>query len=636
MRWTARSICLVSTLTACSADVQTLSAPCPCLAGFTCCAARNVCLRDGSDDCPRPPAVSVVSITPSQGPVEGATRVRIQGVGFSADAAVRFGGADCLDVEVEDDRNLTCTTPPGAPRTPTVDVRVDAAGARAFLTAGFRYVLAPFIDVVATSGLGTSDRDLALAVADFDGAPGLDVLLTNASDAGLHANDGRGRFALATEFWIDRILQGKQSVTAGDFTGDGRTDAFVTQTHGPPGYGSFATLVRQTDDGFDRGPEPVLATMDSAVMDADAVDFDGDGDLDVIGARLVLGRPVEHPIFLALNEDGALIEQPGRVTYSQSSLHGYVATAIGDYDRDGDPDLLACGSLLLLMEADGGRLVDRTQSAGLPRFDGACGAVAWVDFDGDGDLDIAAQPLRDGSAVTAGTVLLENALHPSGEARFAPTAPLDLDVNALACTSFSNDIDGASLHAGANDGVWFDADHDGDIDLLLPQPFIQCALPPMLYESRFAQGEFGFMPRFVARPGVLGGHGGVAAADVDDDGDLDVVLGGWGVGARRALLHNNLGENSGTSNGPRGRALFVRAPRGVTVELDTDGPEESPDFALGAGKLQVRVVGAAGRGSSGPGRVHFGLGATPDPVWVRAGGVVRRVPAGETSVDLTP
>src|SRR5207253_2750823 len=70
------------------------------------------------------------------------------------------------------------------------------------------------------------------------------------------------------------------------------------------------------------------------------------------------------------------------------------AAAWGDWDGDGDPDLLvgfapgAAGPVLKLYRNDRGRFVDATADAGLAVAGGAVRQPAWVDVDGDGDVDL--------------------------------------------------------------------------------------------------------------------------------------------------------------------------------------------------------------------------------------------------------
>lgn len=114
-------------------------------------------------------------------------------------------------------------------------------------------------------------------------------------------------------------------------------------------------------------------------------DLDGDGDYD-----FVLTNHHEVPAQLFENTGGKLVEHA--FPLGKADMHGIAA---GDYDGDGDLDLLAApggGNGLaprppVLLRNDGWKFTDVTEEAGLKL--GARGrAVRFLDIDGDGDLDI--------------------------------------------------------------------------------------------------------------------------------------------------------------------------------------------------------------------------------------------------------
>ena len=120
------------------------------------------------------------------------------------------------------------------------------------------------------------------------------------------------------------------------------------------------------------------------------------------------------------------------------------SAAWGDYDADGDPDLLlgfapGTASVLKLYRNDAGRFSDVTQASGLTRTDSAgVRQFVWLDIDADGDLDLFVA-LRD----------RPNAMYRNDAGRFSNVAA----EMGLADTRKS---------VGA---VWFDFDEDGDLDV---------------------------------------------------------------------------------------------------------------------------------------------------------------------------
>ncbi len=100
-------------------------------------------LADGFTYLPQTPP-NPVSVTPGDGSTLGGAGVTIFGTGFTPNRSMRvsFGDAQASDVQVVDDRTITCTTPTHSAG--TVDVAViasdDSAGV---LAGGFTYVDAP-------------------------------------------------------------------------------------------------------------------------------------------------------------------------------------------------------------------------------------------------------------------------------------------------------------------------------------------------------------------------------------------------------------------------------------------------------------------------------------------------------------
>jgi hypothetical protein len=136
-----------------------------------------------------------------------------------------------------------------------------------------------------------------------------------------------------------------------------------------------------------------------------AVDYDGDGDLDLFTANY--GR---NGLFRNPGGPGAwanVAQDEGLAT------DGHFDTcAWGDFDHDGAADLYVNGTVTggvsypdLLFRREGGPFVDVTPPA--LQVDADHGAT-WVDYDGDGDLDLALTGAQD----TGMHHLVQNLLRP--------------------------------------------------------------------------------------------------------------------------------------------------------------------------------------------------------------------------------
>ena len=247
-------------------------------------------------------------------------------------------------------------------------------------------------------------------------------------------------------------------------------------------------------------------------------DYDRDGDLDLIltGSR----RPFDDPEPFAqlyrndgnteiIIEDatGAQVEVPAvdyqdAVNIGSSIIESVWQSAVawGDYDRDGDLDLAVTGlnetglpTMRIYEYLDDEELL--SASFLLPGV--RAGDLDWGDYDNDGDADFVVCGL-DAAEVPVVT-LYENQV--DEDAGFLP-------------------------HEGVLDGVsactveWGDYDVDGDLDLL-----VTGIATPQAFVTRVYRNEGGdFVDEDAGLKGLLYASG--AWGDYDADGDLDILLSG--------------------------------------------------------------------------------------------------------------
>ena len=223
------------------------------------------------------------------------------------------------------------------------------------------------------------------------------------------------------------------------------------------------------------GPALLISSGEPAAADVVPADLDGDGDLDVLFASY-------YRVSWAANTDGAGTFGPAQVVSTEIEWSWSVDAA--DLDGDGDLDVLSGsygdGKVAWYENLDGaGEFGPQQLIADGPANHG----VHAADLDGDGDFDVAAG--GEGHAEW-----FENL---DGRGGFGPARILSRSLNT----------------------VWriTDADLDGDAE----RGIVVAAFPSVWFENRNGMGSFS------PAHALAGGGQGIDAADIDGDGDDDLV-----------------------------------------------------------------------------------------------------------------
>ncbi len=421
----------------------------------------------------------------------------------------------------------------------------------------YRNVEGTFVDVSTASGANLAVRGSGCVAADFDLDGHTDLYVTTSRINALLWNNGDGTFTEGADAAGVAAYDWRSGAAVGDVNGDGWPDLFVA------GYASLNNPNAGATQGF---PNTYFGVRDLLFLS------NGPGD----GSRVT---------FREVGVDAGL--EVVKFEYGLGAV-------LSDLDRDGDLDLYVANDTNPNRfyenvawpggaEADpagiGFRFEERAAAAGVADPNAGMG-VAAGDYDGDGRPDLFVTNARSQAHAAYQSL-------PPDE-----NAPSWVDVRAELGPSFSG-----STGWGVN---WADFDLDTDLDLFIVNGHVPVTDLEADAEELQAFGNLAAE----GRPGELQDLGatiglskvgprlarGSAAADYDNDGDLDVAVAT--IGGSLVLL-----ENKSAGGNWLGVAFEGFHPGAIVTAVLPDGRKLVRDALAGSSYL-----------SSEDPRVHFGLG----------------------------
>lgn len=297
---------------------------------------------------------------------------------------------------------------------------------------------------------------------------------------------------------------------------------------------TFADVTRESGiafvhDNAATSEKYLIETMGGA---AAWLDYDGDGLLDLYlanSAGTEVFRP-ERPLRGALyrNEgNGEFTEVTEGTGTGAEGLFG-MGVAVGDYDNDGDPDLVVTGyrKLLLFRNSGEGTFRDVSGPAGVALPDKWGSSAAWLDFDNDGWLDLAVVNYLDWSPENN---LRCGEMRPGYRSYCHPNKYRGQTPNLfrnLGNGQFEDVSERVGLEDYAGNGlgiVCFDYDRDGWMDIFIAND----SMPNFLFRNvggrQFEEVAF-FAGVALGENGETEAGMGVDAADYDGDGWPDLYI----------------------------------------------------------------------------------------------------------------
>ena len=334
----------------------------------------------------------------------------------------------------------------------------------------------------------------------------------------------------------------------------------------------------------------------------DWVDYDNDGDLDImITGNNQSNVPVSK--IYKNNGDNTFTEQTGIL------LTGlwYSSTDWGDYDNDGDPDIMMTGynqsniPVSKIYKNNGNNsFVEQT---GITLTSVYLGDCSWADYDKDGDLDILITGYNSGSV---SKIFMNN-----GDNTFTEQTGIVLAgvyYSSVAWGDYNNDEYPDILLTGYNSasgqpvskvyknngnnsfteqpsirltGVylgssgWGDYDNDGDLDILL-SGYSSAGVTSEIYRN---DGSNMFVKqKSNSFPGVY--YSALTWADYDNDKDLDIFLSGYTGTNRITKIYRNSSEVPNTTPGPPGNLGISVNGENMTFSWDYPANDATPQNGL--------------------------------------------------------
>ena len=481
-----------------------------------------------------------------------------------------------------------------------------------------------------TDGLGTSWTERTIIddarwprqihAVDLDGDDDLDILAASSLDRSdsvwditlewYEHTDGLGLFddpkALpAPPGFIQPVIA---VAYPADLDGDGDLDVLL------PYHGALAWF-ENTDGQGAFGPPQGIVPDALPLKTIHAADLNGDGDLDILTVSFSEDRIAWYE-----NTDGLGTFGPQHLLNIPSDAPGVRALVTADFDGDDDPDVLAASWDDILMASyknlNGQNTFGPRQT--VRNAIRKIGSLDAEDFDGDGDLDALAA-----SQVSPHIFWFENTdglgtferrhrvATTSGHIAYDVSAADfddDGDPDVLAAYAFNGVIgwlentDGngnfGDLHVissetrGPHNAVAADLDGDGDLDVLAAADAYEEDTVGW-YENTDGLGTFG--PQRIISDELKNARR-VVAADLDGDGDLDVLAASK---AQEIVWYANI-DGLGTF----GARQDITTETGQTTSLRAADLDRDGDLDVLATSLDDEIViwyeNADGAGRFGP------------------------------------
>jgi len=420
------------------------------------------------------------------------------------------------------------------------------------------------LDIIKPSAgsTGTDTKNASNVVTcDYDNDGDIDLYVSSCSSGAAQCghflfNNDLGRFRDVTSSSGLKHTGREYSAEFADYDNDGYFDLYILREGGNllyrnNGKGIFENVTVKSKAG-DQTPG-IMALF---------FDYDHDGDLDIFEARTGTNRLYRN------NADGTFLEQAQKAGIAGGNVRTNDA-AFGDFDEDGDIDLFVVnesGGNILFSNQRQGYMRNITDQSGL-KNDAGSRAVACGDYNNDGYPDLFVLSVKPGN-----NILYRNLRN----------GTFEKDPGQKALISKLQNLT-------AYDAAFIDFNNDGYLDLFVAGTTTVKGGRGVFLFLNDAKGIFSDVSDLL--PGDIRSGSDISVIDYNEDGDLDIVLGGITGGV--SLLRND-GGNAGH---------FINMK---LVGLRT-GSAKNNFFGIGA-KVELRAGDLYQTKVVTDPNIHFGIG----------------------------
>lgn len=319
-------------------------------------------------------------------------------------------------------------------------------------------------------------------------------------------------------------------------------------------------------------------------------DYDGDGKIDIL---FLNGSPLPGSPTTSPPPRNALYRNEGGLKFKDVTLaaglvdtHYHLGVCVGDYNNDGFPDIYLnnFGPNILYRNNGNGTFTDVTQEAGVAVGNHVGAGACFLDMDGDGDLDLFV------ANYVGFTFEKHQISHMNGfpayvgPLHYPPTANVLFRNNGNGTFTDVSVASGMASLLGSGMGVIAaDLDNDGDTDIIVGND-----LRPNFVLLNDGTGKFKEVATLLGLAydsfGNVRGSMGVECADWNNDGWLDVYITPYQrqlatlYQNRKGTYFDDVARQTGAATGTYPQ---VKWGTGV-VDLDNDG---NRDLFIACGHL---------------------------------------------------